>query len=100
MIADKGYDSNSLVSALEREGITVVIPSRRNCKCQRDYARHIYKERHLIECFFNKLKHYRRVFARARKNSAELPQFYLFYSDSDLVTLKCQQNLVYTTQER
>jgi transposase len=28
-----------------------------------------YKERHLRECFFNKIKHYRRIFARYEKTS-------------------------------
>ena len=32
-----------------------------------EYDSHIYKERHLIECFFNKLKQFRRIFSRFDK---------------------------------
>jgi putative transposase len=30
---------------------------------------HIYKERHLVECCFNKLKHFRRVATRYEKTA-------------------------------
>jgi transposase len=43
------------------------IPSRRNLKRPRDYDRHLYRERHLIECCLNKFKHYRRLFTRFDK---------------------------------
>ena len=29
----------------------------------------VYKERHLVECFFNKIKHYRRIFSRYAKTA-------------------------------
>ncbi|MDE5035641.1 IS5/IS1182 family transposase, partial [Francisella tularensis subsp. holarctica] len=32
---------------------------------------HVYKERHLIEKFFSKLKHFRRVFSRFDKTISE-----------------------------
>ena len=28
------------------------------------YDAYLYRERHLVECFINKMKHYRRVFSR------------------------------------
>jgi transposase len=31
-----------------------VIPSHKNCKKPREYDPQVYKERHLVECFFNK----------------------------------------------
>ena len=34
---------------------------------QREYDTHTYKERHLIECFFAKLKSFRRVATRYDK---------------------------------
>ena len=36
-------------------------------KDQREYDRHTYKERHLIECFFAKIKAFRRVSTRYEK---------------------------------
>ena len=67
LLGDKGYDSNALVKQLEEQNCIVVIPPKKNRKQQRDYDKHAYKERHLIECFFGKIKHFRRVFSRFDK---------------------------------
>jgi putative transposase len=45
----------------------VVIPPKRNRKVQRPYDAQLYKERNLIERFFNKLKQFRRVATRYEK---------------------------------
>lgn len=47
ILADKGYDT---------QGCEAVIPSRRATHHPRTIDRHLYKERHLIETFFNKIK--------------------------------------------
>ena len=52
LIADKGYDSNALVESLESKGCDVVILPKRNRRTKREYDEYVYKERHLIECFF------------------------------------------------
>jgi transposase len=67
LIADKGYDADTLIEAVTARGIQVVIPPRSNRIQQREYDRHLYQERHLVECFINKFKHYRRVFSRFEK---------------------------------
>lgn len=67
VIADKAYDSDDLISFIISQGSIPVIPSRRNRKQPREYDRHIFKERHLVEIFFNKIKHYRRVATRYEK---------------------------------
>jgi transposase len=41
-----------------------VIPSKRNRRVQRPYDIDLYKERNIIERFFNKLKEFRRVATR------------------------------------
>ncbi|GEC15862.1 putative transposase [Nitrobacter winogradskyi] len=46
---------------------TVVIPQKRNRKDQRPYDADLYKERNIIERFFNKLKQFRRVATRHDK---------------------------------
>jgi transposase len=69
LIADKGYDSDPLIESVTARGIEVVIPPKKNRLVQREYDRHLYRERHLIECFINKIKHYRRVFSRFDKLS-------------------------------
>ena len=67
VIADKGYDAEAFVALITAQGATAVIPPRSNRKVQRDYDQHLYRERHLVECYINKLKHFRRVFSRYDK---------------------------------
>jgi transposase len=69
-IGDKGYDSDAIVDAMETSGAIAVIPPKCNRKEQRYYDKHIYKERHLIEVLFNKLKQHRRIATRYDKTAA------------------------------
>lgn len=75
VLADKGYDSDALVNTLTERGIDVVIPPRENRVEPRRCDWHVYKERHLVECFFNKIKHYRRVFSRFEKTARNFMGF-------------------------
>ena len=67
VIADRGYASQEFVDSLLERGIEVVIPPHPRAKEQREYDRWLYRERHLVECFINKIKHFRRVFSRFEK---------------------------------
>ena len=67
VIGDKGYDSDELIHDIIDTGAVAVIPPRSNRKTPREYDRHLYKERHLVECFINKIKHYRHIFSRFDK---------------------------------
>lgn len=69
LMADKGYDSQAFVGYLQNQGIEAVIPSRSNALKPRHCDWVAYKERHLIECYFGKMKHYRRVFSRFEKKA-------------------------------
>ena len=80
VIADKGYDSDELVTTITEQQAQAVIPPRSNRKVQRDYDRHLYRERHLVECFIGKIKHYRRVFSRFEKLSKNYLGFLSFVS--------------------
>lgn len=80
LIADKGYDSDALLEAVTAEGVQAVIPPRSNRTQQREYDQHLYRERHLIECFINKFKHYRHVFSRFEKLSKNFLGFLSFIS--------------------
>lgn len=70
VIADKSYDSNAFVQKIKMQNSTVVIPPRKNRKVHRAYDKHIYKERHLVECFFSKIKYFRRIFSRFDKTAS------------------------------
>ena len=70
IIADKGYDAQArLVQPLLEQGKRVVIPSRSTSKQPREYDRHLYKERHLVENFFARLKQYRAIATRYDKTA-------------------------------
>ncbi len=66
-IADKAYDADGVIDTLKARNIQPVIPPRRNRKVQRDYDKQIYKERNLVERFFNKLKQFRGIATRYEK---------------------------------
>ena len=66
-IGDKGYDSDDFVEYLEQKGIQVVIPPRSSRNHPRDYDAEVYKERNIVERFINKIKWFRRIFARFEK---------------------------------
>ena len=70
MIADKGFDADErVVEPLRKAGKTPVIPSKRNRKTSRDYDKHLYKARHLIENFFCRLKQFRAIATRYDKTA-------------------------------
>lgn len=79
-IADKGYDANSVVDAIQAKGMTPVIPSKADRSIQRKIDKHIYKERHLVENFFCKIKRFRRVATRYEKTAVNYLGFVLFAS--------------------
>ena len=79
-IADKGYDADSVIKAIEQKQMTPVIPSTASCKNQLRIDRHTYKERHLAENFFCKIKRYRRVATRYEKTAINYLGFVLFAS--------------------
>ena len=54
--------------------------SHKNRKAQRDYDEHLYKERHLVECFIGKIKYYRRIFSRFEKLASRFLGFLSFVS--------------------
>jgi putative transposase len=70
IIADKGYDADHLCARIAESGAQPVIPPKRNRTFKRLYDAELYKERNLIERFFNKLKHFRAVATRFEKHDA------------------------------
>jgi transposase len=78
LIADKSYDFDELLDLLRQQEAEAVIPPRANRKQQREYDQHLYKERHLVECFINKIKQYRRIFTRFDKLASRFLGFLQF----------------------
>lgn len=67
VIADKGYDADAFVNLIQAQGAQSVIPPRSNRLIPRPYDRHLYKDRNLVERFFNRLKQFRRIATRYDK---------------------------------
>lgn len=67
VLADKGYDSNEIVSYIQDHQMHAVIPPKSNRIEQRQYDKHLYKERNLVERFFSRVKHFRRIATRYEK---------------------------------
>ncbi|HBD7315635.1 TPA: IS5 family transposase, partial [Legionella pneumophila] len=78
VLADKGYDSQALIDTLEEQGCSAVIPSRKSAKKPRKIDTEQYKERFLIETFFSKIKHFRRIFSRFDKTTSAFAGFLHF----------------------
>ena len=67
LLADQGYDANHLLDYLAERDIEAVIPPKANRLEQREYDRHVYKDRNLVERFFNRIKQFRRIATRYDK---------------------------------
>ena len=67
VVADRGYDADGLLALIRTSGAKAQIPSTRNRLVHRSVNRQIYRKRNLIERFFNKLKHFRRIATRFDK---------------------------------
>ena len=70
LLADKGYGSDTIVEQAIAQGMTPVIPPRKNRTTQRDYDKHLYRHRHLVENAFLHLKRWRGIATRYAKNAA------------------------------
>ena len=67
LIADRAYDADDFLQLIVSGGAIPVIPPRSNRKVMREYDEYLDRERHVAECFINKIKHYRRIFSRFDK---------------------------------
>jgi transposase len=80
VIADRGYAGEAVLSLVLASEAEVVIPPHQRSKQPRDYDRWWYRERHLVECCFNTIKHFRRVFSRFDKLARRYLGFVQFMS--------------------
>jgi transposase len=67
VIADRGYSAQAFLDDILTAGAEPVIPPKKNAKQPHAYDAWRYRERHLVECFIGKIKHFRRVFSRFDK---------------------------------
>lgn len=70
LLADRGYDTDAIILKAADEGMTPVIPPKKNRKESRGYDEYLYKLRHLVENAFLLLKRWRGIATRYAKNVA------------------------------
>ena len=70
VLADKAYGAQArVIEPLLAAGKTIVIPPRCTRVDPREYDKHVYEARHLIENFFARLKQYRCIATRFDKTA-------------------------------
>jgi transposase len=67
LLADKGYDANGLREAVMVRGAWANIPPKSNRRDPICFSKHLYRARNLVERFFNRIKHFRRIATRYDK---------------------------------
>lgn len=69
VIGDMAFDADPFRARIAAQGAEAVIPSNPSRSTRIGHDRHLYKERHLVECFFNKIKNFRRIATRYEKTA-------------------------------
>jgi len=70
LLADRSYDSNEIIEKAMSQNMNIVIPPKKNRKEQREYDKHLYCLRHLVENAFLHLKRWRGIATRYAKNTS------------------------------
>jgi transposase len=73
LFADKGYDSNAIRAKTAERKAWANIPPKANRKSFFSFSRWVYRQRNLVERFFNKIKQFRGIATRYDKR----PENYL-----------------------
>ena len=85
ILADKAYGTNEILDYIQVQDADYAIPPKSNTRVpwRCDWWR--YKERHLVECFFLKLKNFRRVATRYDKLASSFLAFVYLAASSILL---------------
>ena len=75
LLADKGYDSDAIRSLVLSRGAWANIPPRSNRRDPICLSPYLYRNRNLVERFFNRIKRCRRVTTRYEKRAANFLAF-------------------------
>ncbi len=76
VIGDTAYDADRFRACLAARGTATVIPNNPTRVIRYPIDRALYKERYLVECFFNKVKHFRRLVTRYDKTARAYLAFF------------------------
>ena len=68
LIADKGYDAETIRIFIKNKNMIPIIPMRSNSKrLNKEFDKYLYRLRHLVENAFARLKHFRAIATRFDK---------------------------------
>ncbi len=73
VMADTAYDADHLRQAIADKGAIAVIPNNPSRASKHGLDKHLYAQRHLVECCFSRLKQFRRVATRFEKTARNYP---------------------------
>ncbi|WP_187393055.1 transposase [Maritimibacter fusiformis] len=69
MVADRGYDTRAILDLVAAHGGRGHIPTQWDRKVQRSVDPAIFRQRNLVERFFNELTHFRMIVTRYEKSA-------------------------------
>lgn len=75
ILADRAYGTNEILNYIADNNANHVIPPKINSKEPWDVDWCLYKERHLVEGFFNKIKQFRHIATRYDKLASSFLAF-------------------------
>lgn len=84
ILADKAYGSATIREWIVQQEASYTIPPKDNTKEPWEVDWYLYKERHLVECFFNKLKHFRRIATRYDKLASSFRHYLVIFKVNSL----------------
>jgi len=67
-VADRGYSARSIIALFASYGTTAHIPSQSNVRQVRTVDPELYRQRNLVERFFNRIKQFRGIATRYDKD--------------------------------
>ena len=86
VLGDKAYDSTKIREFVESKKGIPNIPSRKNAKVPAPYDKELGKKRRIVECYFGRIKRFRRVATRYEKLSITYLAFVTIASLNDWLT--------------
>jgi transposase len=86
LLADKGYDSDAIRTKAAERKAWANIPPKANRKATFIFSRWVYRQRNLVERFFNRIKQFRGIATRYDKH----PENYLAAVKLVAATLWCR----------
>ena len=77
LVGDKGFDRDALRQQMQAQGCLACVPPRSNRQSPAWWSRELYRQRHKIENFFQRIKVYKRISTRYEKLALTFLNFIL-----------------------